>query len=215
MDSANFKRGLMAILLVLALPVAGAELILGIALRDSDISVQDADSGRELARVSDKQRVVPQFVVKTRDRHFGDSSFGWFVDFGEGYVRGDRQRVNGQDVDLGTTLSAVYWQLTPTIFYDLNRGAPVEASHFRAGFGLGLGYMDVSGDVILTNEPGQPRRTYSEEKYTYSLGIFFEYSKNDWLFQIKHYGPQARGGGVRFSSENLTLVFGRRFNITD
>jgi hypothetical protein len=205
------KRGLAACLLAAAWPVAGAELILGIALRDSDISVQDADSGRELARVSDKQRVVPQFVLKTRDRHFGESSFGWFVDFGEGYVRGDRQR----DVDLGTTLSAVYWQLTPTVFYDFNRGAPVDASHFRAGFGLGLGYMDISGDVILTNEPGQPRRTYKEEKYTYSLGIFLEYSKSDWLFQIKHYGPQARSDGVRFSSENLTLVFGRRFNITD
>lgn len=210
----GFRAFWAALLLLLAPGADAAELLVGLASKGSSIDIKDDATGNLVAEASDRYRPTPVFAIKTRDRYWDEQSgWGLFVEFSEGYIKADHQVVAGQRVDLGTALSAIYWHLTPTVFYNFTRDDPVEEWGFRAGMGIGVGYMDISGDAVLTEVVGTPRVEFDDEAYTYSFGVFIELSKDNWVFQLKNYGPVMDTNGYELQTNNVSVIFGRRFQL--
>ena len=62
----------------------------------------------------------------------------------------------------------------PVIGYS-NKVSDEDRESYLVGFGAGIGYVNASGDVILTEETGQPREEFSFNKIGYSLYLILEY----------------------------------------
>lgn len=190
-----------------------AEIFLGITAQQSTLFISDADTLADLAEMENKLYFLPTLSARSENNYINpDSDWGYFLESNIGYYRVNRQVVNNKTIKLGTKLSGLYWDLTPTIFYNFGSKAG-ENWGFKAGLGIGAGYLSVSGKVVFTELAGQPMASYHDHDYGFTVGLFFEAIKDDLFFQIKGYGPDIKSGNEELQLANIKLTFGKTFSL--
>lgn len=193
-------------------PVLALDFILGLSVQQSEITVYEEDETRELAVLESSIELYPAFALRTKERYFrgGESNWGWFVETGIGYYDVDEQQVGGSTKDLGTGLDGFYAHVVPTLFYRWDSRV-VDDLDYKLGFGLGPGWLSADGDVILTRVEGDPRIEIDSSESGFAWGIFYEMSLNNWVAQLKAYGPEHSVSGYDLQLLEYRLVFGRSF----
>jgi len=188
-----------------------AEIFLGITAQQSTVFVSDSDTLADLAEMENKLYFLPSLSARSENNYINpDSDWGYFLESNIGYYHVNRQVVNDKTIKLGTKLSGLYWDLTPTIFYNFGSKTG-EGWGFKTGLGIGAGYLSVSGNVVLTELTGQPVASYDDHGYGFTVGLFFEAIKDDLFFQIKAYGPDIKLGNEELQLANIKLTFGKTF----
>jgi len=76
-----------------------------------------------------------------------------------------------------------------------------------------MGYLTVSGDIKMTDKPGQPIEFIQGNGYDVSIGLFVEYEYKRWIIQLKEYSPRANLNGTDFSIETPSVIIGYKFDI--
>jgi len=204
-------RLLLLSLMFVAMPAFSSEVFLGITAQQSTLFISDDNTQDDLAEMEDKLSIIPALSARSENKYFSDESdWGYFLEFNIGYYNVNRQVVNGNAVNLKTRLSGLSFDLTPTIYYNFGSKKREEWA-FKAGLGIGAGYLSVSGNVILTGQVGQPLLDYNDHAYGFTVGVFFEAVKNHLFFQIKGYGPDAVIGGNDIQLANIKMTIGKTF----
>jgi hypothetical protein len=191
--------------LFLSAQARSAEFILGLTLKQSEVSVTEEDETRDLAVLDSSVEVWPAVSLRTKERYFrgGESNWGWFIETGIGYY----------DVDDGpdSQLDGYYAHVVPTIFYRWNSVLSTKLK-YKLGLGAGPGWMTADGDVILTREEGQPVVDFDSSGVGLAAGIFYEMSYDQWLFQLKAYGPDHSIGDYDLYLIEYRFLIGRSFS---
>jgi len=191
------------------------EVFIGLTAQQSSIDIDEDDTQVTLAELNSKLYYSPALAIRSESNYFHENThLGYFLEFNSGYYIVNRQVLNGSigsTVNLNTSLSGLYWDLTPTIFYNFGNKKK-ENWDFKTGIGFGIGYFSVSGSAVLTEQAGQPLVTFDDDGYGLTVGLYLEATKNDWFFQIKGYGPGIEVGNYDLVLANVRMTIGKKFN---
>ncbi len=187
---------------------------LGVSLSQATLKIQSPDD-RTLGQMVSRASLWPSISIGTKERYFGQSKFGYSVSFFAWYMRLDRQRVNGEEVDLGTSAGGYFGYLTPTITYRFGDRYSMESPNWivTLGLGIGIGYLYVDGDIITTETSPPQRQSLHEGGFGLSSGAFVEVIKKKWFLRLTNFGPILDRDTFKLSLEYFSLTFGRRFEI--
>lgn len=86
-----------------------------------------------------------------------------------------KQRTGSRELDLGTEVEGHYWYLRP-IGYILSGPIPEGKPEFSwiGGLGLGLGYIQVEGDIILTEDGSDEHVSIDQRGFGISANLILE-----------------------------------------
>ena len=198
---------LLLILFFNGLTVYSVELFAGISAQQSTLFISEKNEERDLAELENQLYFSPVFAVRSKYSYFDKvSSIGYFIEINSGYYSVDRQIVNNSISDLGTGISGLYFDLTPTLFYCIGKDNNFS---FKSGLGLGFGLLYVNGNAVLTETALAPEESYNSFAPGFTAGIFMETVLENWFLQIKGYGPYVVIDNQDLFLVNVKLVIGK------
>jgi hypothetical protein len=175
--------------------------------------ISEEDSETDLAEMENKLYFAPALSFRSENNYINnESNWGYFLEFNTGYYNLNRQYVKDSTVDLGSEISGLYLDLTPTLFYNLG-SRDGRGLSFKAGLGLGLGFLSVKGDSVLTEVAGEPVQEYDDSGFGFTAGLFLETVLDGWFLQIKGYGPYIGIDDQDLFLANIKMTFGKMVKI--
>jgi len=172
-------------------------LTIGLSLKSVDFDIYPEDSLDAAGTLSEDFHTTAFITLSGPPAYFGESSWGWFIEYSLSRFVLHRQLINDQLIDLGTSMTGFDVYIAPTLFYTFNSPDLLEGEHERIniGLGAGLGYLKASGDIILTESGGQ-RLAVDITNAGLAIVLFVEY-------QSEHFSSRIAGGGTSHTSKGL------------
>lgn len=216
-----------AILIYLILPsLASANELIDNYFRQTniDISFSFHELGFEVKDRDNNQLgklaggMLPTFLVnfETPGRYFGKSNTGWNLIAGlSTYCLNTQKLGNNKVVNLNTSASGMSAYVTPLLFYTVGDKVYQENDYhaFRAGLGLGVGYLSAQGSLILTETPAQNVYNLDISGFGVSSTFFLEYRQNRWIYRLRSMGPSFTRGDYNYSVYDVYFGIGYLVNL--
>lgn len=182
-------------------------LTLGISVYSTDLEVKDKNSNAK-GTLSEEFGYSPFLALESPYRYFNEKTdFGWFMEYGLGTFKLDRQLVNGQLVDLGTSVRGYHATITPVLFY--NFGDRLLNGHsFKLGVGTGLGYLHAKGDIILTESPVKERHDFKINDLGLAVYVLFDYRYKNLNIRVSGSGPTIDKGDHEYEILSFDMDIG-------
>jgi len=213
--AAGVMLWLAAVTLMLFAPAAAHALSLDLAVSVSQPSLQlkSAQNDVLLGEMVDRASVWPSVALKTRERYFGDSNFGYTAEMMAWYMKMKHQKTGGKQLDLGTSASGYFAYLTPTLYYRFGDKYSMESPDWLAtiGIGIGVGYLNVRGTMITTETTPSQLQRLDRVGFGLSTGLFIEVMKNRWFLRLTNFGPILTSGASKLELRDNSIKLGRRF----
>ena len=202
-------------LLFMTTDVFALSIDLGVSVSQPSLLIRDSATDKVLAEMVDRAAIWPSISIKTRERYFGETNVGYSASVWAWYMNLDQQKVAGNEVNLGTSVKGYYAYLTPTIYYRFGDKYSMESSGWMGtvGFGMGVGYLNVRGDVITTETTPQRRQQIDNAGIGLSAGIFLEVIKQGWFLRITNFGPILGDKSFTLDLRDNSITFGKRFEL--
>jgi hypothetical protein len=198
-------------------PLSSYQVTLGIAVNAIDFDVSDEGSSSPKGTLSEDFSYSPFMALISPYKYLGESHWGMFMEYSFSGFQLDRQIVNdksGELADLGTSVKGYYAFATPTLFYSFNakktRGSFDQK--IIAGIGIGLGYLDASGDIIFT-ETTQERFNIDVSGAALAISIFADYQAGDFATRISGGLTSLTEGGMDYDAFGFTWAFSYIFEL--
>lgn len=206
-----------ACLLFMPLSANALTLDLGVSISQPSLKVKSASNNTVLAEMVDKASIWPSVSIKTKERYFGDSNFGYTAEAMAWYMRMNRQKVGKNTVDLGTSARGYFAYLTPTLYYRFGDKYSMQSSHWMTtvGLGIGVGYLNVNGTMMTTGITPSTLQRIDDVGFGVSTGLFVEVMKNQWFLRFASFGPALNNGSMNLQLSDTSIKFGRRFDFDD
>lgn len=150
--------------------------------------------------------------------YFADSNAGYYFNYSYRSIDIDKQDItpNGGSftvADLGTAVSGYNIYAYASLFYNFGdkRIVSHNNSFFKAGVGIGAGYLKADGDIILTEVPGQPRLNFDIADIGMVYQLFAEYRHGPWIFRAEAVGTEVKHDGKYFVHAMVPIQLGYSF----
>ena len=100
--------------------------------------------------------------------------------------------------------------VTPALFYTWGDKVYQEDNFhaFRAGLGLGAGYLSATGSLVLTETPAQNTLGLDVKGFGLSSTLFLEYRQNRWIYRLRSMGPSFSQGDYNYSVYDIYFGIG-------
>ena len=157
----------------------------GITFYSTDFDVYNEGSTSTNGTLSEDFTSAPFIILGSPYRYFGASNWGALMEYSFSGFQLNQQLVNDELVDLGTSIKGYYAYITPTLFYSF-KGQQSHANPESAiitGLGLGLGYLNASGDIVFT-ETTQQRLDIDISGMALTVSGFVDYRTGNFMSRI-------------------------------
>ena len=216
MNSSSFILILM--LFTLSSNAHALELLVGIVSADQDIWIAEKN-GSTNAIVRNPTKYQPTIGLRSEEGSFSDeSNWGYFYEVN--YARFElslQETSSGELADYDTGLSGWGLYAIPVGYYHFNKGKPEEWS-YKAGIGVGLGYLNMSGSFVIT-EPSHlnynQRKKVDAKGIDMAVAIYLEVSKGPHTFLIENYSPTIEDDKYSYQFMNVGISYKYAFQILD
>lgn len=197
---------------------AGYNLTVGLAVKTVYFTVSERGSNIELGTLTNQAQITPSLLFATPFYYFTDpqrSAFGWYLESGYSSFKADRQVVGAdlKEVDMGTSVEGEYLYITPVVFY--NWGDPyVTAEHgvaFKFGIGVGLGYLQARGNIVLTESTNQVEPV-NVDKYGGAVSVILDLHIQNIVMRIVTGGPSPSSGNRVYTLQEQYFALGYNFS---
>lgn len=188
----------------------GFRMFVGTSTKQVTFTVQDKKTLRKQGALTEEMQTSPSIHFETPYYYFNNdpaSKTGWYIELGYSSFAVSKQEIGDENsdvlVDMGTSVTGRYLYLTPVAFYnfgDLNikQGCGLSLSttdacgqSFKFGIGIGIGYLQAKGDIILTETPGQERVSIDTNEIGSTIVVLMEYRLNNWMLRARGNFPTA------------------------
>ena len=188
--------------------MSGYRLTAGVTLHSIDFSVSTKDSGT-LGTLSEDFSYAPFIFLGSPYRYFGDSNWGGYMEYGFSGFRLNQQLVNDELVDLGTSVTGWHVFVTPNFFYNFgDKHAYVNQGYsLKIGVGVGAGYVNASGDVILT-ETTQQRHEFDVSGLGLGISIVADLRWRDLMLRASSGGAETVKSGLGYETFDFSFDIG-------
>jgi hypothetical protein len=186
----------------------------GITLRSTDFDVYNKGSTNTNGTLSEDFSYWPFVVLGSPYKYFGESNWGGLMEYSLSFFKLDQQLVNDELVDLGTSVKGYHAFVTPTVFYSFSGQKP----HGKydqtviTGLGVGLGYLNASGDIIFT-ETTQQRFNIDVSGAALAISLFVDYRFGNFTTRISGRGTTYTEGGFDYDAFGFAWSFGYIFGL--
>jgi len=193
--------------------VQALTLDLGASISQPSLQIKSSINNTLLGEMVDQASLWPSLTLKTKERYFGSSNFGYTAEMMAWYMKLDRQRKAGKEVNLGTSVRGYFGYLTPTLYYRFGDKYSIDSSNWMStlGIGLGVGYLNVKGSMITTETSPNRLEQIHDVGFGASTGLFLEVMKNGWFLRLTNFGPILNNGSLNLELRDNSIKFGKRF----
>jgi hypothetical protein len=153
----------------------------GIAFKQILLDISDNKTLKTVALLEGDLVPWPFLSFQSPTRHFGESRFGWLMEYGLSGFNIDEQSepfTTDEATDIGTAAKGWFVYAMPTITWDASES-------FRVGLGLGGGIMSVKGDALIYDPfPTVTRIKYDFTEFTYGAYFLTEYVVGNFMIGL-------------------------------
>lgn len=182
----------------------------GLSLKQLSLDVYEKGRTNPEGILTENYTITPELGLASKITYFSDSSWGYKYVLNFGRFEMTTQEVDLEDVNLGTSANGYFLYAMPVGIYNFHKGK--ENSSILIGFGVGIGYLNASGEVILTESSPQVTHDLNFSELTYSYGLFFEHEINSWSYGISIYGPEITKGAYEYNLFDFGITLRKKFN---
>lgn len=196
-----------------AYTAAAFEIGVGASFSNKYLSVFN-ENGTELASLQGDSDLWPSISIKTEDKYFGDSSFGYFY-YGW-YTQDAVDKVKDHaDRVLPSRVNMAFLYAGATVFYIFGNKLVTKEngqSQHAAGIGAGWGASKIEGTIPaqFTND-GVEQRIDSNLTGN-SANIFYRYLRGEMFFIFDISTVQVRNGNRRYDTSETGITIGKYFD---
>ncbi|MDH5423758.1 MAG: hypothetical protein OEY29_02040 [Gammaproteobacteria bacterium] len=194
------------------------DIFLGVESGAKSVTVKEPEFGNEIiSTVKSEPELSPSFTFRSKEKYFSEKSkwaYHFQVDAAEFDVNMQQLQPTAGLVNLGTSLDGYSLYALPVVYYHFNKNL-VKKWTYRAGFGLGIGYMKLDGNFKIT-DPGHPQ--YNQIKavqikgYGSSVGLYFEATYKRHMIVLQSYGPVLTDEPYQYHQVNTVLAYRYKFD---
>ena len=182
----------------------------GISVKQLALDVYEKGQTDPEGILTDDFRVFPELGFESNITYFSNSSWGYKFAINLGWFEMTTQEVALEDVNLGTSADGYYLYAMPVGVYNIFKEK--ENSSLLVGVGLGVGYLNASGDIIFTESSPQTRHEFNISELTYAYGLFLEYVRDSWSYSISLYGPEVSKGDYEYNLFDFGVTVRKKFS---
>lgn len=186
----------------------------GITVRSIDFDVYNKGSSDANGTLSEGFSYWPVIMLGSPYKYFGESNWGGLMEYSFSGFELNQQLVNDELVDLGTSVKGYYAFVTPTVFYSFTGQMP----HGKydqtviTGLGVGLGYLNGSGDIIFT-ETTQQRIDIDVSGAALAVSLFVDYRFGNFVTRISGGLTSHTEGAYDYDALGFAWSFGYIFGL--
>ena len=181
----------------------------GLSLKQLSLDVYEKGETNPEGTLTEDYLIAPELGIESKVNYFSEGSWGYKYAFNFGRFEMNKQEVGSNDVNLGTSADGYFLYAMPVVVYDFHK-EKVNSS-ILLGFGLGIGYLDASGDIIFTEANPQTRHDFDLSELTYSYGLLFEHEISSWSYGISIYGPEVTKGNYEYNLFDIGITVRKKF----
>ena len=180
-----------------------AEIFIGASWHWARLKGEEKSTNVHILEPVSNDEIEISLALKSLDKYFSDSAFGYFYELGyDTYDLEGENNINPFNENI-TTRSIHF---TPTVFYEFTKGFGVNWS-LKIGLGVGLGYIDMDGQVISGSTPV----VINDAVFGYSTGLLFRLEYKNLVFIAREYIPNVDINGFDLKLELPVITAGYRF----
>jgi hypothetical protein len=186
----------------------------GVSLRSTDFDVYNKGSTDPNGTLSEDFSYWPFIVLGSPYKYFGESNWGGLMEYSFSGFELNQQLVNDELVDLGTSVKGYYAFITPTVFYSFSGQRPHGKydQTLITGLGVGLGYLNASGDIIFT-ETTQQRADIDVSGVALAVSLFLDYRFGSYVTRISGGLTSHAEGAYEYDAFGFAWSFGYIFGL--
>lgn len=182
---------------------------IGVSVKQLSLDVYASGASDPLGVLTEDYSFMPELGVDSDITYLQNGAWGYKYAISFGGFEMTSQEVNLDDVNLGTSASGYYLYAMPVAVYDFNKGRANNA--LILGLGVGVGYLDASGDIIFTEVLPQVKHDFDFSEFSFSYGLFFEHEIDSWSYSVSLYGPEVSRGGYEYNLFDFALTLRKKF----
>jgi len=183
---------------------------IGLSLKQLSLDIYEKGQTDPEGILTDDFRVLPELGLESYITYFSNSSWGYKFVVNLGWFKMTTQEVALEDVNLGTSAEGYFLYAMPVGVYEFFKEK--ENSSLLVGVGLGVGYLNASGDIIFTESSPQTRHEFNFSELTYAYGLFLEYVRDSWSYSISLYGPEISKGDYEYNLFDFGITVRKKFS---
>ena len=182
---------------------------IGLSLHQLSLDVYEEGNTDPEGILTEEYAITPVLGLESDITYESDSGWGYKFAINFGTFKMSTQEVDLKYVDLNTSAQGYYLYAMPVGVYDFFKNK--ENSSLLVGLGIGLGYLNASGDMIFTESSPQIKHDFNFSELTFSFGLFFEYEVSSWSLGVSLYGPEASKGGYEYNLFDFGMTIRKKF----
>ena len=154
------------------------------------------------------------YVLRAESPYFmgKKGKFGYYLEFGLSGFSMSKQNVDLEEKELGTSMKGRFFYITPVSFFPIygfeNQN---DSLSILGGAGLGIGYLDAKGEMILTEDGSGERHVVDVGGFGIAVSILLEFRYGRWMSRIYGGGPFLDRRGSTYSIFGFSWDFGYSF----
>lgn len=222
----RFKMTLMFSLLILALPeiswsnslednpLPSYRITAGITIYSTDFDIYDKGSSNPNGTLSEEFSYAPSIIIGSPYNYFADSNWASSIEYSFSTFKLSQQLVNDELVDLGTSVEGYYAFITPTLVYSFTDAQNSSLNNYSliTGLGVGIGYLEASGDIIFT-ETTQQQIDFDISGAALAISLFIDYRIGDYITRISGGLTSYSQDDFEYDSFGFSMDFGFIFEL--
>ena len=183
---------------------------IGISIKQLSLDVYEKNNTDPEGILTEDFAFVPELGLESGITYFSNSNWGYKYAINFGAFEMNTQEVGQEDIDLNTSANGYFIYAMPVGVYDFLKNK--KDQHLLLGFGIGLGYLKASGDIVLTESAPQIKHIFDLSELTYSYGIYLDYSVNSWSYNISLYGPEVVDEDYEYNLFDFSMTIRKKFS---
>lgn len=172
------------------------------------------NDGKEIAALEGDSGIWPYLSIKTEDKYFGDSSFGyfyygWYSQAAVNKIKDHPDRVLPSSVDISFLYAGA------TAFYILgNKKVTKNNGHTQHAIGLGAGWgaSKIEGTIPAVYTSTGITENISSSLTGSSANIFYRYLWDEYFVIFDASTVQVNNGARRYDVTDSSIMLGRYFD---
>ena len=187
----------------------GYTVNVGVASKQLDLDVYDAGNVDYNGSLTEGSYVGLHLSVNSPYNFFSkNGNLGYYYEYSLGSFKMELQNTTTGEENLGSSASGNYVYFTPVVFYNIGDNIKLKKKDaFLVGMGIGLGYLQASGDIYFT-ETTNELFDIDVNGFDVSITILMEYQHNDWFVRVQDSGPDISSGNYEYTISDFSLLVG-------
>jgi len=210
----NFLRWLIIGCLFLSSNIKASDdawnFTLGLSIKQLSLDVYEINKTDPEGILTQDFTIAPELGLESGITYFTNSYWGYKYAINFGAFEMNTQEVALQDIDLNTSADGYFLYAMPVLVYDFLKNK--NDQHLLLGVGFGIGYLNASGNIVLTESSPQITHNFDFSELTVSYGVYFDYSVNSWSYNISLYGPEVIDQNYEYNLFNFSMTIRKKFS---